>query len=89
MDGVSYSCAVHYMMAEKARIFKDHRAVELIIMSPDPSTHKRVGREVRNFGSAVWDRDKQKAVLPGTYAEFTQSAAIKNRLLSTGNKLKP
>ena len=44
------------MMAEKARLFKDHRAMELI-MSPDPSTHKRIGLGVRNFDSAAWDRE--------------------------------
>ena len=48
------------MMAEKARLFKDHRAVELIMSSPDPSTHKRIGRGVRNFDSAAWDREKAK-----------------------------
>ena len=42
------------MMDEKARLFKDHRAVELMMPSPDPSTHIRIGRGVRIFGSAVW-----------------------------------
>ena len=86
VDEVSYSCAEQYMMAEKARLFKDHRAVELIMSSPDPSTHKRVGRGVRNFDSAVWDREKQSAVSAGTYAKFTQNPAIKLHLLSTVNK---
>ena len=54
------------MMAEKPRLFIDHRAVELIMSSSDPSTHKRVGRGVRNFDIAVWDREKRNAVLIGT-----------------------
>ena len=62
VDGVSYSCAEQFVMAEKARLFKDHRAVGLIMSSPDPSTHKRIGRGVRNFDSAVSDREKQNAV---------------------------
>ena len=74
------------MMAKKARVFKDHRAIELIMSSPDPNTHKRIGRSVRNFDSAVWDREKQNAVLSGNYAKFTQNPAIKHHLLSTGNK---
>ena len=41
------------MIAEKARLSNDYRAVELIMTSPDPSTHKRIGRGVRNFDSAV------------------------------------
>ena len=44
------------MMAEKARLFENHRAVEAIMSSPDSSTHKRVGQGVRNFDSAVWAR---------------------------------
>ena len=52
------------MMAEKVRLFKDHRAVELI-MSPDPTTHKRLGRGVRNFDSTVSVRDNENVVLSG------------------------
>ena len=52
--------------------------------SPDPSTHKRIGRGVRNFESAAWDREKQNAVLSGNYAKFTQNPAMKRDLLSTG-----
>ena len=54
--------------------------------SSDPSTHKRVGRGVRNFDTAVWDRKKQNPVLIGNYAKFTQNPAMKLHLLSTGNK---
>ena len=62
VDDLSYSWAEQYMMGEKARLFKDHRAVELIMSSPDPSTHKCVGRGVRNFDPAVCDKEKQSAV---------------------------
>ena len=74
-------------MAEKVRLLKDHRAVELIMSSPDPSTHRRIRRGVRNFDSAVWDREKQNDELAGAYAKFTQTSAMKNHLLSTDNKL--
>ena len=63
VDRLSYSCAEQFMMAETARLLKDHRAVELIMLSPDPSTYKRIGRGVCNLYSAVWDREKQNAVL--------------------------
>ena len=73
-------------MTQKARLFKDHRAVELIMSSADPSTHRRIGRGVRNFYSAVWDREKKHAVLSGNFAKFTQNPGMKHHLLSTGNK---
>ena len=68
------------MMAEKARLFKDHRAVELIMLSPDPNAHKRIGRGVCNFDSVAWDREELNAVLSGNYAKFTQSLAMKYHL---------
>ena len=68
------------MMAGKARLLKYHRAAEFIMSSPDPSAHKRIGRGVRNFDSAAWDREKQHAVLSGNYAKFTQNPAMKHHL---------
>ena len=65
-------------MAAKARLFKDHRTVELFMSSPDPSAHKRIGRGVHNFDSAAWDREKQNAVLSGYYVKFTQIPAMKH-----------
>ena len=40
VDGVSYSCAEQFMIAAKARLHNDHRAVELFMSSPNPSAHK-------------------------------------------------
>ena len=68
------------MMVEKARLFKDHRAVGLVMSSPDPRTRKRIGRGVRNFDSVAWDREELNAVLSGNYAKFTQSLAMKYHL---------
>ena len=73
------------MMAAKARLFKGNRAVELMMLSADPSAHKSIGRGVRNFDSAAWDREKQNAVFSGNYAKFTQNPAMKHHPLSTGN----
>ena len=43
VDDVSYSCAEQFMMVGKARIVQDRRTVELIMSSPDPGAHKRIG----------------------------------------------
>ena len=77
VDGVSYSRVKQFIMAEKARHFCDHRAGELLMSSPNPSTHKRFGRGVSNFESAVWDREKQNAVLYCNYAKFTQNLSMR------------
>ena len=49
VDGVPYSCAEQFMMAQKARLFQDRRPEELIMSTPDPSAHERIGRGVRNL----------------------------------------
>ena len=77
VDDVPYYCAAQYMMAEKTRLFQDHRAVGFIMSSPIPSTRKHIGRGVRNFDSGVWDREKQNVVFSDTYAKLTPNPAIK------------
>ena len=52
----------------------------LFMSSADPSKHKHIGRTVRNFDSAAWDREKQNAVLSGNYANLTQNPAMKHLL---------
>ena len=61
------------MMAVNTRLFQDHRATGLTMLSLSPSKRKRIGRGVRNFESGVGDRGKQTAVLSGTYAKHTPS----------------
>ena len=73
VNDVSCSCAEQYMMAEKTRLFQDHRAVEYITSSPSLSTRKRTGRDVRNFDSRFGDRENQNAAMSGTYDKFTHN----------------
>ena len=84
MDDVSYSCAKQFMMPVKTRFFRDRRAEELIMSSPDPRAHKRIGRGVRNLDNDIWDRED--AVLASTFVKFAQSPAMKQHLLSTDTK---
>ena len=56
-------------------------------MSPDPSVHKRIGRGVRNFDSAAWDREKQNAVLSGNYAKFKQKTAYEIASCLVGSEM--
>ena len=73
-------------MAEKARLFHDRRTEELIMSLPDPSAHKRIGRGVRNFHNAVWDRVREDTVRAGNFAKFSQNSTMEHHLLSTGTK---
>ena len=77
LDDWSYYCAEQFMMAERARRFQDRRAEGLIMSSSDPSARKRIGRGVRNFDKAAWDRVREDAVLAGNFANFSQNLAMK------------
>ena len=71
-------------MAEKARLFHDHRALELILCSLDPQSHKRIGRIVRSFDHAIWERECENSVLAGIFDRFLQNPATKRHLFDTG-----
>ena len=68
------------MLAEKAHLFHDDRAVELIMLSPDPRVHKRIGRGVCIFGPHIYDRVREDAVLAGIFAKFTHNPVMKQHL---------
>ena len=65
------------MMAEKTRIFNDLNAVELIMSSPGPRRHKRIGRGVHSFDSVVWDRVRKDVDRAGIVSKFTQNPVMK------------
>ncbi|MGE3852205.1 MAG: NADAR family protein, partial [Planctomycetota bacterium] len=55
LDEIEYGCAEQYMMAEKARLFGDEYALELILDSDDPAHQKQVGRQIENFSVSEWE----------------------------------
>ena len=61
--------------------------MDLIVTSPDPREHKRIGGGVRNFDYVIWGRVWADAVLAATFAKSTQNPAMKQLLSSTGTKL--
>ena len=76
-------------MAEKTRLFPDHRSVGPIMSSPSPRTRKRLGRGVRNFDSGVGDMEKRNAVLSATYAKFTQNPVTKKHFRALTTRFLP
>lgn len=85
VDGVEYSTAEHWMMAEKARLFNDEPIVAEILATPDPKTAKLLGRKVRKFDEAVWKKNARRIVTEGSVAKFGQHAHLLKFLLNTGD----
>ncbi len=87
VEGITYPTAEHWMMAEKARLFKDSAALAEILKTEKPGTAKALGRTVRNFEAAVWSAKAYHIVVAGNVHKFSQHESMKNLLLTTGNQI--
>jgi len=87
VNGVRYSTAEHFMMAEKARLFGDFCAAEAIAECSDPRKAKRLGREVRGFDEAKWAASRWEIVVAGNVAKFSQNPAFGEFLCATAGKV--
>ncbi|CAB1099329.1 unnamed protein product [Ectocarpus sp. CCAP 1310/34] len=85
--GVRYACGEQLIMSEKAKLFGDMTSYDKIMAATDPKTHKFLGRNVRPFDYAEWERRREEVVLTGSYAKFAQNHAMKHHLLETGTRL--
>ena len=52
----------------------------------DPNLYKQYGREARIFDAVVWEHERENIVLVGSYANFTQTPAMRQHLLGTGDR---
>jgi ribA/ribD-fused uncharacterized protein len=87
VDGITYQTAEHWMMASKARLFKDESALGKILAATTPAEAKEGGRLVRNFDPIVWDEQKLDIVINGNRHKFDQHSALKEFLLATGEQV--
>ena len=86
-DSTRYCCMEQCMMAGKARLFDDAETLEKIMVSNDPQVIKKLGRQVRNFDSAAWDKVKYALIVAGNVCKFSQNAALRDFLLATGDSI--
>ncbi len=86
-NGILYKTAEHYMMAAKARLFDDLEIMEKILGKESPKDAKELGRQVRNFDPAAWDKEKYTIVCRANWLKFSQNEALKLFLLQTGDKI--
>lgn len=85
VDGTLYPTAEHWLMAHKARLFRDDETASRILMAQSPKDVKRLGREVRGFDATAWDDKKLPIVQEGSFHKFRQNADFLDYLLSTGD----
>lgn len=87
IDGVKYSCMEQYMMAEKARLFKDYDIEKEIMKATIQKDMKGLGRLVKGFDNDIWDKHKVGIIIKGNLAKFSQNKVLLKKLLSTGSKI--
>jgi ribA/ribD-fused uncharacterized protein len=83
VDRIEYPTAEHYMMTEKAKLFRDKKALAKIASSDDPAVAKHAGREVRGYVDAVWASMRFSIVCEGCYGKFSNDAALGEYLMGT------
>jgi ribA/ribD-fused uncharacterized protein len=87
VESVQYATAEHYMMAEKARLFRDEGIIPSILHAETPKEAKAMGRKISGFNDAVWLEHRVAIVTQGNYGKFSQNAALQRFLLATGDRI--
>ncbi|MEO3946606.1 NADAR family protein [Gorillibacterium sp. CAU 1737] len=87
VDGISYSCAEQYMMAEKARLFGDEERLADILKANHPKEMKAYGRAVKNFDKALWDSKCYTIVKRASLEKFSQNAELGAFLKATKKRI--
>ncbi len=87
IDGVEYSCAEQYMMAEKARMFRDEEMERCIMQAKQPKEMKAYGRAVQNFDKEKWDKSCYEIVKRGNMAKFSQNKELWEFLKNTKDRI--
>lgn len=78
-----YKTAESYMMYQKAILFGDTQIAGEILRSDSPKKVKSLGRKVRNFDEAVWNRERERVVYEGNILKFT--TALSEEGITRGN----
>jgi ribA/ribD-fused uncharacterized protein len=82
---VEYNCTEQWMMAMKAKTFKDEEMYEKIMSTSDPREQKAAGRRVKNFNQKVWDNKKELGMI---YGGAVQAQRMTGRLIVVNGKEK-
>lgn len=71
------------MMHGKALLFGDTAVAAKILATRDPQQHKALGRKVTPFDDVIWRGSRERIVMTGNRAKFTQNPDLLQALLAT------
>jgi len=81
IDGVKFCCGEQAMMYYKAMLMGDLETAAKIMSTSNPSLHKDLGREVRNFDEDKWKDYRYPIVKRITLERFKQNENLLNYLI--------
>lgn len=87
INNISYKSAEHYMMAEKARLFKDKKTLQKILQCKTPTEAKKLGRQVLNFIPSEWEQNRYEIVKEANWCKFSQNEPLFSFLQATKNRI--
>lgn len=87
INDINFCCCEQFMMYKKALHFNDIDIMTKILETKIPKEHKKLGRSVANFDDEKWNIVADEYVFQGNYAKFSQNEELKEKLLSTNDKI--
>lgn len=82
-----YPTAEHWMMAEKALLFKDYEMHQAILTAKSPGEVKELGRRVKGFDIKIWESKRFDIVKTGNKHKFSQNPDLLSYLLATKDRV--
>lgn len=87
IDDFEYLFVEQYMMAQKAKAFRDSARYTAILRSTKPWECKALGKQVTPFDPKTWDALKYAIVKTANRAKYEQNPDLRAKLLGTGNAM--
>lgn len=87
LKGIKFDSSEKAFMYSKAMLFEDKEIAVQILKSKSPKECKKLGRKVRGFDEKLWNEKREKYMKIILNAKFRSSEKLKNKLLSTGDKI--
>ncbi|PPQ89253.1 hypothetical protein CVT25_001337 [Psilocybe cyanescens] len=90
-ETVEFPSAEHWMMVQKALLFKDHEKAREILevtgTGPEEMGYvKALGRKVHGFDEQRWVDAREGIVVEGNLLKFGQNEKLRDKLVATGSK---
>lgn len=87
VDDKKFITAEHYMMYQKAKLFKDEGAMQRLLSAGSPGEAKAIGRQVTGFDEDVWGAARFEIVVKANFAKFGYHKDLREFLLNTRERI--